>query len=308
MNLLYSYTNGNYSVELFDDGTKVRRFDDEPSPIHPESLDVKITNFCEPTENNPICSYCHEKSGLNGKHADLEKLFNVLSVLPAGVEIAIGGGNPLSHPGLIDFLNRLKNNGLIVNMTINQKHIGKYNNLISELINNKLIHGVGISYSKKEYLNDIKSILSLTTNMVFHLIMGINSTKDINDLYALCQSENKECKILVLGYKQYGFGLNYYLRNKEVEDNKKQWYMFLPKYFKYRDMVLSFDNLAISQMNLKRFFPDDVWNKFYMGDDGKYTMYIDSVKQEFAKSSTSDNRINFNNSSLLEFFSGLNNE
>ena len=54
--------------------------------------------------------------------------------------------------------------------------------------------------------------------------------------------------------------------------------------------VVSFDNLALSQLDVKRFFSDKYWESIYMGNDGQYTMYIDLVKEEFAKSSTSINR------------------
>ena len=40
---------------------------------------------------------------------------------------------------------------------------------------------------------------------------------------------------------------------------------------------------------------EEKWNEFYMGDDGKFTMYIDLVKKEFARSSISEKRY-----SLLE--------
>ena len=32
------------------------------------------------------------------------------------------------------------------------------------------------------------------------------------------------------------------------------------------------------------------WNKFYQGDDGTHTMYVDLVKKQFAKTSTSTER------------------
>ena len=95
-NILYKYQNGNVLVTILKDGTKIREYEDTPFIVHPESLDVKITNKC-----NLNCAYCHEMSNNDGEHADLEELKNVLSVLPSGVEIAIGGGNPLQHPDLI---------------------------------------------------------------------------------------------------------------------------------------------------------------------------------------------------------------
>lgn len=50
--------------------------------------------------------------------------------------------------------------------------------------------------------------------------------------------------------------------------------------------VVSFDNLAIDQLNVRRLMSDDEWNEFYMGDDGTMTYYIDMVERKFARSST----------------------
>lgn len=305
--VLNQYKNGNTTVTLFSDGSLHREFD-ETLPIQvyfPSSLDVKITNYCEPTSDNPICAFCHEKSNLKGKHADLIRLAEELSVLPAGVEIAIGGGNPLSHPDLITFLQTIRKQGLIPNITINQKHIKNYQQLIEKLIIDNLVFGVGISYSDTKYLSDIEKLVKLTDNLVFHVIIGINQISDIDDLWSLCHLNKKTCKVLVLGYKHYGLGIDYYLKNKEVEDNKYNWYTQLALYFAYENIVLSFDNLALQQLNAKRYFTPEAWNTFYMGKDGQYTMYIDAVEQNFAMSSTNSDRLSFKDSKLINFFKGL---
>lgn len=54
--------------------------------------------------------------------------------------------------------------------------------------------------------------------------------------------------------------------------------------------VVSFDNLAIEQLDVKRLLSQEEWNSFYMGDDGKYTMYIDLVKKQFASCSVAIER------------------
>lgn len=296
--LLYRYQNGTTTVCLYKDGTKERIWEGELRVDHPESLDVKITNYCDAG-----CAFCHEQSTTLGKHGDLERLAEVLGVLPPGVEIAIGGGNPLSHPALKDFLIKLKALGLVVNITINQVHLDSFKNLILDLIAEDLVKGVGISYTSKTYFPAIIPILEASDNVVFHLISGINSVDDIVELQTLCLTYHRLCKILILGYKEFGFGLNYYLQSKRIEKNKYQWYIHLPKHFKSDNLILSFDNLAINQLNLKRFFTDKSWNKFFMGDDFVFTMYIDGVKQVFAPSSTSSNkRVNFNQTSLLDYF------
>lgn len=67
MKLLAKYKNGNYTVRLFDDGTKIRMNDlDNLTPDFAESMDVTITEKC-----NGGCEYCFdgdiEVSTPNGK-------------------------------------------------------------------------------------------------------------------------------------------------------------------------------------------------------------------------------------------------
>lgn len=48
MKKLGSYRNGNYDVTIYDDGTKVRRTEeDDFIPEFPENIDVKITDNCQ---------------------------------------------------------------------------------------------------------------------------------------------------------------------------------------------------------------------------------------------------------------------
>ena len=76
--------------------------------------------------------------------------------------------------------------------------------------------------------------------------------------------------------------------------------MFIPKYF--GKCLVSFDNLAIEQLNIKRFFTEEGWNMFYQGDDFSLSMYIDAVEQKFAPTSRSSERKSFNDYSLKRYF------
>jgi len=283
---MVKYVNGNINVELFDDGTKIRTYTDNPAPEFPESIDVKITNFCD-----QCCPYCHEQSDSMGDHGDLDRLFNIISPLPSGIELAIGGGNPLAHPDLIDLLVRLKEKGFIANITVNQNHLHKDVKLVNDLINQKLVYGVGVSIVNSN-LDNIK----LSDNTVFHLIAGINDVKIIDELLKLY----KIPKILVLGYKRFGRGSNYY--NEMIEENINTWYRNISRYI--GKCILCFDNLAITQLNIKRLFTNQGWDLFYMGDDFQFSMYLDAVKGQYATSSRSSDRVNFDDCSLIEFFNG----
>jgi hypothetical protein len=287
MGQIAKYQNGNTTVTIMNDGTKIREYENTAEVLHPESIDVKITDYCDMG-----CAYCHESSTTKGVHADLDKLLEVISELPAGVELAIGGGNPLSHPHLIEFLQALKAKGIIANLTVNQGHLKTFQDMIIYLIKDELVKGVGISITSNNF-NYIKPLLEITDNIVYHIIAGVNKVEVVEKLIEL-----GKCKVLVLGYKLFGFGVKYH--SKEVDSELKRWYKNLPTFL--GKCTLSFDNLAIEQLKVKRLFTHEGWNKFYMGDDFCFTMYIDAVKQEYAPTSRSKNRKSFTEYSLTNYF------
>jgi len=271
MNRLFTGQNGNYTIKLYQDGTKIRECPyDQLIPESPESIDLKITNRCDKN-----CPYCHEMSKPNGQHGDLNRVVNVLEDLPPGTELAIGGGNPLEHPELILFLKWCKLKGFISNLTVHSNHV---KNIPKEIFDNNLIYGLGISYNyEKENLTK-KYFGCEYSNAVCHLIIGIHSIDDISnalDLYG---------KVLILGFKYQGRA-----KTNKLNDNKKDIELAKNNLWKIvakNKGIISFDNLAIQQLNLKSYFDKSSWVKFYMGDDGQFTMYYDAVLNLFGVSST----------------------
>ena len=75
----------------------------------------------------------------------------------------------------------------------------------------------------------------------------------------------------------------------EIEENKLEKWLFNQKGIE-KFKVVSFDNLALSQLNIKEHLDNKTWEEFYQGDDGTHTMYIDAVNEQFAKTSTSIKR------------------
>lgn len=271
-NVLNTYKNGNYIVRIYEDGSKVRlTLDDDFNAAFPESIDIKITNYCD---NN--CPMCHENSSISGKHALLDYPF--LNTLSSGTELAIGGGNPFSHPNLKEFLISMKDKGIICNITVNQNHFVKYIDVIKNLIDNKLIYGLGVSIIDESNIDQIINFAKENENVVIHLIAGLVNINLLTKLY------DKHLKILFLGYKEIGRGISYF--NESIKENicyLKDNILEISTHF----YVISFDNLAIEQFDIKNKMDEEEFEKHYMGDDGNFTMYIDLVKKEFAISSTS---------------------
>lgn len=274
LKVLASYTNSNYNVMLMEDGTKLRmNNEDHFKPAFAESYDIKITSVC--TGSN--CEYCYEGCGPKGKHADLNQPF--FDTIHSGTEIAING-NDLSHPELFDFLQRMKNRGVIVNMTVNQIHFEKYFDILKAWMNDKLIWGLGVSLVEPttKFIMMMKQI----PNAIIHVINGIVTVPQLIKL------ADNNFKVLILGYKQLQRGKDYYESNSfyvgelQRDLNKTLFDEIIPQnWFK----IISFDNLALEQLNVREHVNGEAWEKNYLGEDGQFSFYIDAVDGTFAKNS-----------------------
>ena len=274
------YQNGNYTVTIdTKDGTKIRENNlDFFRADFPESMDIKITNRCKMG-----CMMCHENSTNDGLHGDITSK-SFIDKLHPYTELAIGGGNPLDHPDLIPFLEKCKELQLIPSMTVNQFHFMKNKNFIKTLVKQHLIYGLGISLTHitEEFIEAVKEF----RNAVIHVINGIVHPVQLEAL------ANNGLKILILGYKEFRRGeVMYKYQSVAIEQLKQMLYNRLPQIIKDGWFeVVSFDNLAIKQLDAQRLMSNEDWEQFYMGDDGSATMYVDMVNREFAKSSTSTER------------------
>lgn len=267
--IIREYSNGNCLVTLHADGTKTRSWEGNPSPEFPESIDLKITDQCDAG-----CPFCHESSTRAGRHAAADDILGLISGLPAGPEIAIGGGDPLSHPKIDSMLQTMIARGLVPNLTVNGLHVGRYRSHIESMRKEGRIFGLGISYASAR----IDETLAVADeNTVLHVIAGVAPTREMFHL-------PRDMKVLVLGYKSYGFGVRY--RSEAVEQCLSAWRYWIGPLMR-RFSSVSFDNLALEQLSIKKIVTEEVWNSHYMGDDGHFTMYIDAVERAFSKSSTS---------------------
>lgn len=281
------YMNGNVHVRLDSDGTKIRWYEGEPKPVLPESIDLKITNWCDGG-----CSYCHENSTVRGQHAPVERIAAITDGMIPGSEIAIGGGDPFSHPELEKILVLLNLKGLVANVTVNDQHIHQHRKEIQRLRGLGLIHGLGISCTFGASGN-LRAIAD--ENTVLHFIVGKDDPQEVisylEDGY----------KVLILGYKQYGRGVNI---ASDWLASAIDWWKYWLSPMMNAGWHMAFDNLAIEQLGvLDRLVPKQV-EQFYMGGDGEFTMYVDAVTDSFAKNSTLE-RIPRRGRTIEEMFSAV---
>lgn len=308
MKKIANYKNGCVDITIYDDGTKIREWDDEkygiePELEFPESADIKVTNFCDAG-----CFMCHEQSGLQGKHGNLEKLSDMIerSNLPEGIEFAIGGGNPLTTPGIEKFLETEKTRNHIINITMNYNHIspnGKYRQQTIDYLKRGLIKGLGVSvmdYNLENFLND-KELQDVSSNIVIHIIEGINSFYNVKEKLFNCKW--KHPKVLILGKKNFGrYGM--LSEDKKAIDDKQTniWKENILDFLKEFNGVTSFDNLALERLDVLSKLPKEVVDTQWFGEEGTHTMYLDFVKEEYGRQSTSKDRKLIENKTFREIY------
>lgn len=290
------YENGNYTTILnLNNGTKIRYNDeDKLIPSRPESIDVKITNQC-----NHGCLFCHEASVPNGKQASYENMKKFAQSLAPYTEIAVGGGsltNDWKHTQY--FLEELQKVKAIPSITLHQEDFIEYSDIIEDWYLNGLIYGIGVSLSDAKD-EELYKTLSYFPTAVIHVIAGLFSEKDFNYI------ANRGYKLLVLGYKKFRRGSNYYVNNRQQLKENLKWlkdnFIEISSSFN----VLAFDNLALEQLNVCNEISKKDWEQFYMGDDGQFTFYVDLVESTYAKNSRSMIRFRDDNFNINEMFKDI---
>lgn len=257
-----------------NDGTKIRYNNlNNLMPSFAESIDCTITTKCDGG-----CPYCYLGCNESGEHADLNQPF--FDTLHKGQELALNG-NDLSHPDLLKFLVRMKHNGVICNITLNQKHFMKYAMFLKNLATIGLVHGIGVSLTNSTDLN-LYVNLEMFDNVVVHTIDGLLTKDDIKNM------SDKNIKLLILGYKILGRGADYYHTHKRDIQNNIAYIRDNIKEINQHFDVISFDNLALEHLDIKSHIPNKEWERLYMGNEGEYTFFIDAVNKKFAVSSLAE--------------------
>ena len=296
MSLIAKYRNGNATVELHEDGTRVVTSPDSSFKFeYPLNLDIRVSTRClfgrNPKTGKGVCEFCHESATTTGVECDYEELKYTLDELPEGIELAIGC-NDLTK-GLEDFITWCGHRGFITNVTVNQGHLMRYYEGLDPLVARGFIKGLGISY-RSELKWDIPYYFLNYENTVFHVIAGIDDFEDVLKL-----KDKGVKKILVLGEKDFGFNEG---KVDLKSESHKQWFWWVSKLFTEFDTV-SFDNLALEQLKVRRFFTDEKWEEF---NQGEHSFYINAVDKYFAPSSRSNDITTWDNISIREYFKHLN--
>jgi len=290
-----NYSNGNANITLEANGTRTIEFEDILMLDYPLNIDIRVQKYCSlgfnPKTGKSVCSFCHESATTDGLETDYNILLKKLEILPNGIELAIGCNELTSD--LIEFL-KLASSRFILNLTINQYHLKYTEEMIKVGLSEGWIRGLGISFRSLEYLKRNPTQLINHPNVVWHVISGLDSFQTIKELANLGVR-----KILVLGEKDFGFNRGKVNLNSRQH---REWFWWIGQLFDLFEIV-SFDNLALQQLKIRRFLNNQDWETFYQGE---HSFYINAVDGYLSPSSRNPEQIDWNSIDLKEYFQKIN--
>lgn len=273
-------------------GVKIRlSFKDNPEPKKytkstlPELYDLKLTDWCQFG-----CQYCYQGSTKDGKHAEWDHIHNYVNAMgdQGLLELAIGGGEPTSHPHFSDLLRLCRQNGIIANFTTRSMEWFRNKEAV-ELVNDSVGR---FAYSVDSASQMFKIATLLTESGVdldgeykghspirlsFQYVMGVGSSIQFRDI--LAAAGILKCDLTLLGFKTTGRGGSY----KKKDDS--YWLDMVRKHKEtYYGARIGIDT-TLAQQYEKELLEDENLKTLITTKEGTFSMYIDAVANKAGPSS-----------------------
>lgn len=191
-----TFADKNYSAVWFK-GKTIRIALDPAKDIKelnfPEFYDVKITNYCEGN-----CNWCYQNSVENCGHFEniiqkIKDYFEPMSENERPFQVAIGGGEPTSHPDFIKVLETFYNLNIVPNYTTNGMFINtpEADKIIKAT--KKYCGGVAVSchpHLKEFWEKASKRFIEEDIMLNFHLIISNKKSIDaFSSIYNVWQND-----------------------------------------------------------------------------------------------------------------------
>ena len=258
-------------ITLQKQGTKLTR---------PELVDLKITDYCDRG-----CKYCYQDSSTKGKHAEFHRIQDIIDVLAElqVFEIAIGGGEPTSHPQFTEIIKYARSKGITPNFSTRNK----------DILNDSIVESVGaVGFSVdnfEEYaaVNNAVELLNsakfniYNRSLVIHIIPEIIPEEDLKRIAKSCHQP-----ILLLGYKYKG-------RADAMKPKRIDWDAIWEDTFRHC-WNLSVDT-CFAETYEDFLVKCNISNHLYQTKEGLESCYIDAVEGTIARSSFDDEQIHVDN-------------
>ena len=294
----YTCRESNGIWTLFDkkSGNKVRMAFDESGmkeikktyiPDTPELVDLKITDFCDRN-----CEYCYQGSTQKGTHASYDTIAGIMQALHnmQVFEVALGGGEPTSHPVLSNILTASERKEWGFYPTFTTRKLDFLKDVrIAKLIEDG---NTSFAFSAENPWNVQKIVRAFYENIdrdakqvefAINIVEGtIPDKQSFHDILTLANYHH--LMVILLDYKE--------------PKNPPSWYKkydnswFMTEYKKHNaSPSLGVDSLFAKTYE-KRLKKEVSWHNLTIPDDeGIYSCYIDAVTMTMSKNSYEDTTV-----------------
>lgn len=263
-----------------------------PEKAHsPELIDVKITDYCAFG-----CEYCYMGSTVEGAHADHGILSGIIEACAQMkvFEVALGGGEPTTHPEFASLLRRFREAGVVPNFTTRSTTWLK-NAKIREAL--KYVGGFAYSVSSAadvqallEALKEAEVEIRLSHNNTgvavnVQYVMGSTTLSELGSIAEACFESG--LTLVLLGYKTTGRGAAF------KPHDYTGWYDIVQQKAKRRWVKIGIDTSLALEVEAdpelhKKVLAGAKENILYTTKEGKFSMYIDAVEKRMGPSSYCD--------------------
>lgn len=262
-------------------GAKIRMsFKDDAEPYVraslPELIDVKLTDKCLFG-----CHFCYQSSTPDGKHAEMYGEHHLRSLLEhigtAKVfEVALGGGEPTTHPDFDNILGLLHGRGVVPNFTTFNMDWTTSSKLVKAVT--AYAGSFAVSKPSKAVVDAIVEWNAIHDRPkgTLQIPMGAYPEKTVKEI--ILYAERHDVPITLLGYKHFGRGI-------EVKPKSYEWVLgFLKKSKVWR---FGADTLFVQQFG-EQLKKNGVHPSLFVGAEGQFSCYIDAVAGKIGASSYTD--------------------
>lgn len=282
---VYDDLNDDYILSR-ENGDKIRICFDIENRVtekskYPELVDLKITNFCAYG-----CAFCYQSSTQTGEHAPFERIKSITKILRASncMEVAIGGGEPTTHPRFGNILQELHWQGMKVGFTTRNFNIVDHGEI--NFIRN-YAHSIAFSCHNERETETVVTIKQLLNDGNVHyevpevyvqVILELISQARLDAILNICH--NAGIPVTLLGYKSFGFGKDYEPKYVKAPED---WIEAIKK----SGCQVGCDSVIVARY-YKELVAAGCDTRALTGREGKFSCYVDAVTQTIGPSSFTD--------------------
>lgn len=275
-------TNDYWTLFDRDNGTKIR-MQFSPDQINhtksssPELVDLKITDHCE-----RHCSFCYQGSSKEGTHGDHHYISRVIRTLAENevFEVALGGGDPTSHPNFPEILRNCHWQKVVPNFTVASIDWLDDEKKRQEWLDfcGGIAYSVTTGYEVRRLGFALNKYQIPPNKFQVQIIEGVVNDYQFDQILEECHYHN--LTLTILGFKDTGRGPSFSKRLQSynwIDKVKKAWNNGRP-------VTVGVDTLIADK------YRDELVNHgideiFFTTREGSFSCYIDAVKQQIGPSS-----------------------